>query len=127
MGRKTALCEAENGAKMKNLGLGENNAKMRGFATLLINKRLGFLCVYWGALDEKKVYPREKKALVFFHAEPLFEQKQAVLKHKQAPLEAERLQKTYMRVHLLCLVHVHQMIYRLQEDVFPILFCIFIL
>ena len=66
MSRKTALCEAENGAKMKNLGFGENNAKMRGFATLLINKRLGFLCVYWGALDEKKVYPREKKGIGFF-------------------------------------------------------------
>ena len=48
MSRKTALSKVENGAKMKNLGFGENNAKMRGFATLLINKRLGFLRVCWG-------------------------------------------------------------------------------
>ena len=45
---------------------------------------------------EKKIYPHEKKALTFFHAEPLFEQKHVVFDAKHVLLESEKLHKMYV-------------------------------
>ena len=61
----------------------------------------------------------------FFHAEPLFEQKHAVLEQKKHLLEAEKLHNTYMTVQFQALAHAHPTGNRQQKLVFPLLFCNF--
>ena len=65
--------------------------------------------------------------MTFFHAEPLYKQKSAVLKQKLALLGAKKLHKGSMCVQFLNITHAHPMADYLQEPVFPLLFRVFIL
>ena len=58
----------------------------------------------------------------FFHAEPLFKQKYAVLGTKQTLLEGENLHKNITNVQFLTLSCIHSMTDGLQKTVNPLLF-----